>query len=50
MTQAAREVGTSRGALYEAVGGADPTLATLFALLNSLHVTLSIKPKAPAAG
>jgi probable addiction module antidote protein len=51
MTQAAREVGMSRGSLYKAVGdGANPTLATLFALLNSLNVTLSIKPKVPAAG
>ena len=39
----------SRGSPYKAVGdGANPTLATIVALLTTLNVTLSIKPRAPA--
>jgi probable addiction module antidote protein len=41
--------GASRDMLAKAVGeGANPTLATLLALLGSLNFTLSIKPKVAA--
>jgi probable addiction module antidote protein len=49
MTQMAKISGIARGSLYKAIGeGANPTLATLLALLSALDVSLSVKPKASA--
>jgi probable addiction module antidote protein len=49
VSDTARNAGMARGSLYKAVAeGANPTLATLMALLDAFNVTLSIKPKAPA--
>lgn len=47
MTEIAKTAGLARGSLYKAIGeGANPTLATLLALMSALNVTLSVKPKA----
>jgi probable addiction module antidote protein len=47
MTEMAKTAGLARGSLYKALGeGANPTLATLFSVLNALNVSLSVKPKA----
>jgi len=49
MTEMAKTAGLARGSLYKALGeGANPTLATLFSVLNALNVSLSVKPKAAA--
>jgi len=49
MTEMAKSAGLARGSLYKAIGeGANPTLATLFSVLNALNVSLSVKPKAAA--
>lgn len=49
MTKMAKTAGLARGSLYKALGeGANPTLATLFSVLNALNVSLSVKPKAAA--
>ena len=49
MTDIAKSAGLARGSLYKAIGdGANPTLATLFSILNALNVSLSIKPKVAA--
>jgi len=49
MTRMAKISGMARGSLYKAIGeGANPTLATLLALLSALDVSLSVKPKASA--
>ena len=49
MTDMAKSAGLARGSLYKAIGeGANPTLATLFSVLNALNVSLSVKPKVAA--
>jgi probable addiction module antidote protein len=49
MTEMAKSSGIARGSLYKAIGeGANPTLATLLALLSALNVSLSVNPKAVA--
>lgn len=49
MTDMAKAAGLARGSLYKAIGeGANPTLATLFSVLNALNVSLSVKPKVAA--
>ena len=49
MTDIAKSAGLARGSLYKAIGdGANPTLATLFSILNALNVSLSVKPKVAA--
>jgi probable addiction module antidote protein len=49
MTELARRSRMARGSLYKAIGeGANPTLATVLALLSALNVSLSVKPRAVA--
>jgi probable addiction module antidote protein len=44
MTEMARRSRMARGSLYKAIGeGANPTLATLLALLSALNLRLSVK-------
>jgi len=44
MTQMAKSSGMARGSLYKTIGeGANPTLATLLALLSALNLRLSVK-------
>jgi probable addiction module antidote protein len=47
MTEMARRSGMARGSLYKAIGeGANPTLATVLALLSALNLRLSVEPEA----
>ena len=49
VTHALATIARARGSLYKAIGeGANPTLATLFSVLNALNVSLSVKPRAAA--
>ena len=44
MTELANRSGLARGSLYKAVGeGANPTLATILAMLKALNLSLSVK-------
>ena len=48
MTEIAGNAALAQSALHQAIReGANPTLATLFALLNALHLTMSIKAAGP---